>query len=298
MKFANFEHGQKTSQGIIKGDFIIKLESFRALRALGASSWADLLSLVQCMEDSLLENLKNETKSISRERLLDMEKDGKAYRLEAVRLKTPMRPAAIFCLGFNYRSHAPELNRPVPEVPVIFMKPSAVAVGPDDEVVMPRAAERVDYEVELAIVIGKKGRYISRDKAYDHVFGYTILNDITARDVQRRDFSLARPWLRSKSFDTFAPIGPWLVTSDEAGDPMNLELSLKVNGETRQHANTREMIFDIPSIIEYISSFTTLEPGALIATGTPENIGPLKDGDLMEAGIEKIGVLRNRSRKE
>jgi 2-keto-4-pentenoate hydratase/2-oxohepta-3-ene-1,7-dioic acid hydratase in catechol pathway len=205
-----------------------------------------------------------------------------------------MRPPAVFCLGFNYRSHAPELKRPVPEVPVIFMKPSAAVVGPDENVVLPKVAERVDYEVELAIVMGKGGRYIPKKEAYDRIFGYTILNDITARDIQRKDFSLARPWLRSKGFDSFAPIGPFIVTRDELAGPQDLELKLIVNGEVKQKARTGEMLFDVPTIVEYISSFTTLEPGAIIATGTPENIGPLHDGEIMEAHIEKIGVLRNK----
>ncbi|MBM5804455.1 MAG: fumarylacetoacetate hydrolase family protein [Candidatus Verstraetearchaeota archaeon] len=228
-----------------------------------------------------------------------MIKGGDAFRLKDVRLKAPLpRPPAVFCLGFNFRSHAPELKRPIPEVPVIFMKPSASVVGPDEEVVLPKVASRVDYEVELTVVMGKGGRYIPRSEAYRRIFGYTVLNDITARDVQQKDFSLSRPWLRSKGFDTFAPLGPFIVTQDEVGDPMNLELSLKVNGEIKQRSNTKEMIFDVLAIVEYISSFTTLEPGSVIATGTPEKIGQLHDGDVVEAYVEKIGTLRNKAVQE
>lgn len=150
----------------------------------------------------------------------------------------------------------------------------------------------------MTIVMGKGGRNIPRAKAYERIFGYTILNDITARDIQQKDFSLSRPWLRSKGFDSFAPMGPCVVTQDEIENPMNLELALKVNGEERQHSNTKEMIFDIPSIVEYVSAFTTLEPGSVIATGTPEKIGQLHDKDLVEAYVEKIGTLRNRAVQE
>ncbi|MBC7127015.1 MAG: fumarylacetoacetate hydrolase family protein [Candidatus Methanosuratus sp.] len=225
-----------------------------------------------------------------------MEEKRVAVKLNEARLRAPItRPPAVFCLGFNFRSHAPELKRPVPEVPIVFMKPSRSVVGPGDEIVLPKVSARVDYEVELCVVIGKGGRYIPRSEAYSRIFGYTVLNDITARDIQQRDFSLARPWLRSKGFDTFAPIGPFIVTGDEVGDPMSLSLSLSVNGEVRQSSRTSEMIFDVPSVVEYISSFTTLEPGALIAMGTPEKIGQLHDGDTVEATVERIGTLRNRA---
>jgi 2-keto-4-pentenoate hydratase/2-oxohepta-3-ene-1,7-dioic acid hydratase in catechol pathway len=178
------------------------------------------------------------------------------------------------------------------------MKPSAAVVGPEDNVVIPKIAGRVDYEVELAIVIGKGGRNIARSEAYKRIFGYTVINDITARDIELRDFSLSRPWLRSKGFDTFAPMGSFIVTQDEIGDPMNLELKLTVNSEIRQQSRTKEMIFDVPSIMEYISSFTTLESGSIIATGTPEKIGQLYDGDMIEAYIEKIGTLKNKAVQE
>ncbi len=290
MKFVTFFQGSRTFPGVVKEGRIIKLESFRPFRERGLSGSKDLLPLIEVEGNGggVVSVLKEEIDSIR-------PSPAEAPRLEDVRLMPPiLRPPAIFCLGFNFRSHAPELKRPIPEVPIVFMKPSGAVVGPEDEVILPKAASRVDYEVEMTVVIGKKGRYIPAAGAYGHVFGYTILNDITARDIQQRDFSLSRPWLRSKGFDTFAPTGPFIVTADEI-DPMNTGLRLRVNGELRQESSTREMIFDVPKVVEYISSFTTLEPGAIIAMGTPEKIGQLNDGDVVEAEIDGIGVLRNRA---
>lgn len=299
MKFATFEYKKKTFPGIIHGDLIIKLSSFLSLRGLYLSSSRDLLPFIEGADENTLRLLREELASLSPDTLSSMIAGGDTFKLKDVRLRAPMlRPQAIFCLGFNYRSHAPELKRPIPEVPVVFMKPSVAVVGLEDDVVLPKVASRVDYEVELAVVMGKGGRHIPRSDAYRHIFGYTVLNDITARDIELRDFSLSRPWLRSKGFDTFAPLGPFIVTQDELGDPMDLELRLTVNGEIRQKSNTKEMIFGVPDIVEYISSFTTLEPGSVIATGTPEKIGQLRDGDVVEAYVEKIGTLRNKAVQE
>jgi 2-keto-4-pentenoate hydratase/2-oxohepta-3-ene-1,7-dioic acid hydratase in catechol pathway len=296
MKFATFEDKKRTFPGVIKDDLVIKLGSLLSLRDLNLSDSNDLLAFISRSDETTTRLLKEELSSISASAISAMVKSGDAMKLSRVKLKAPLpRPPAVFCLGFNYRSHAPELKRSVPEVPVTFMKPSAAVVGPDEDVVLPKVASRVDYEVELTIVMGKGGRNIPKQGAYRSIFGYTVLNDITARDIQQRDFSLARPWLRSKGFDTFAPLGPFIVTQDEIGDPMDLELKLVVNGQVKQQSRTKEMIFDIPSIVEYISSFTKLEPGSVIATGTPEKIGQLHDGDIIEASVEKIGILRNRA---
>jgi 2-keto-4-pentenoate hydratase/2-oxohepta-3-ene-1,7-dioic acid hydratase in catechol pathway len=299
MRFATFEYKKKTFPGVLHEDLMIKLSSFLSLRRLYLSSSKDLLPFIGGADEDILRLLREELASLSSATLSGMVAGGNAFRLKDARLRAPLpRPQAIFCLGFNYRSHAPEFKRPIPEVPVVFMKPSVAVVGPDDDVVLPKVAKRVDYEVELAVVMGKGGRYIPRSEAYRHIFGYTVLNDITARDIELRDFSLSRPWLRSKGFDTFAPLGPFIVTQDEIGDPMDLELELMVNGEIRQRSNTREMIFNVPAIVEYISSFTTFEPGSIIATGTPEKIGQFHDGDVVEIHIEKIGTLRNRAVQE
>jgi len=296
MKFATFEQGSKLFPGVVAGEYLVRLDSLEPIKEIIGGADLSLLSFIELADGALLSSLKEAFGSLSGSDLIGMEERREAVRLNEARLRAPItRPPAVFCLGFNFRSHAPELKRPVPEVPVVFMKPSRSVVGPGDEIVLPKASARVDYEVELCVVIGKGGRYIPRSEAYSRIFGYTVLNDITARDIQQRDFSLARPWLRSKGFDTFAPIGPFIVTGDEIGDPMSLSLSLSVNGEVRQSSRTSEMIFDVPSVVEYISSFTTLEPGALIAMGTPEKIGQLHDGDVVEATVERIGTLRNRA---
>ncbi len=209
----------------------------------------------------------------------------------------------VFCLGLNYASHVQETSKPgrdpkIPTVPVFFTKPPTAINGPYDPIVWDRAAtEQVDYEVELAVVIGVSGRNIARSAAPDHVFGYTIMNDVSARDLQFRHGQ----WFKGKSLDGFAPLGPVVVTADEFGDPQHKRLSLRVNGEPRQESTTANMLFRIDAIIESLSLGMTLEPGDIIATGTPEGVGLgrtppeyLKDGDVMEAEIEGIGMIRNQ----
>ncbi|MCD6263310.1 fumarylacetoacetate hydrolase family protein [Candidatus Bathyarchaeota archaeon] len=227
-------------------------------------------------------------------------------KLEEVEVKAPIpRPRKnIVCLGLNYVEHVEEARKrrggsdlSLPEVPVFFTKAPTSVIGPYDDVIYPRATSQLDYEVELALVLGRRGKYISRGEAYDYIAGYMVFNDVTARDLQRRH----RQWFRGKSLDTFSPMGPYIVTSDEIADPMNLEMGLKVNGETRQRSNTGNMIFKPPEILEVLSAGMTLEPGDVIATGTPSGVGMargpeglLKPGDVVEAWIEGIGALRNR----
>ena len=299
MRLATVDHDSEIFPAVLKDNIAIRMKAFKSLRSIDFSSSKCLLPLIQGTDEKGMRLFKQEFESISDETLSAMIKSGDAFNLKDVKLQAPiLRPPSIFCLGFNYRSHAPELKRPIPEVPVIFMKPSKAIVGPHGNIILPKVASRVDYEVELTVVMGRGGRYIRREEAYSTIFGYTVLNDITARDVQQNDFSLARPWLRSKGFDTFAPIGPIIVTGDEIGNPMDLELKLSVNGGLRQCARTGEMIFDVLAIVEWISSFTTLEPGALIVTGTPEKIGQLHGGDVVEAYVEKIGTLSNHVEEE
>jgi len=202
-------------------------------------------------------------------------------------------PPRIIALGLNYAAHAAEGGRKPPKEPIFFVKASTAVVGPDEPVVCPRNVGRIDHEVELAVIIGKGGRRISRAKAMDHVAGYTILNDVTARDMQRRDMAVSNPWFMSKSFDTFAPMGPCIALPDEIPDPHNLDLTLRVNGKVKQKSNTRQLIFNIPDLIYHLSKRITLQPGDVISTGTPEGISPIEPGDVMEAEVEKIGVLRN-----
>lgn len=213
------------------------------------------------------------------------------------RLGSPLaRPSKIVCVGLNYAKHAAESGMAVPNEPVLFFKASSAIVGPNDDVVLPKGSEKSDWEVELAVVIGKKASYVSEADALDHVAGYLLHND-----VSERAFQLEREgqWVKGKSCDTFAPLGPYLVTPDEVGDPHDLDLWLKLNGKTMQHGNTSDFIFTIPQQISYISQFMTLLPGDIISTGTPFGVGLgltppmyLKAGDVMELGIDKLGVSK------
>jgi len=206
------------------------------------------------------------------------------------------RPGKIVCVGLNYRDHAEESGLAVPKVPVIFSKFSTCVIAPGEPVVIPTTSERVDYEAELAIVIGRRAKHVSASRAYEYVLGYTAFNDVTARDFQFGDGQ----WQRGKSCDTFAPMGQTIVTTDEIPDPHTLRITLELNGTVMQESNTDQLIFRVPEMIEFISASITLEPGDVVATGTPAGVGfarkpPvfLKPGDKMEVDIERIGRLGN-----
>jgi 2-keto-4-pentenoate hydratase/2-oxohepta-3-ene-1,7-dioic acid hydratase in catechol pathway len=201
-------------------------------------------------------------------------------------LPVPVRPTKILCVGRNYAEHAAELGHDVPAEPLIFMKPPSALVGSGEAIVLPALSERVDYEGELAIVIGRRCRHVAEADAMGVIAGYTIMNDVTARDLQKKDGQ----WARAKGFDTFAPCGPRLVTGL---DPTDLEIKTLVNGELRQHGRTSQFIFSIPRVIAYISRAMTLEEGDVISTGTPSGVGPLKPGDTVEVWVEGIGSLIN-----
>lgn len=218
--------------------------------------------------------------------------------VDRTRLLAPVpRPSKIIGVGLNYRDHAQETGQPLPKAPILFSKASTAVIGPRQAIVLPKGSEQVDYEVELGVVIGVGGRGISEEEALKHVGGYTVVNDVSARDFQFRDGQ----WFRGKSFDTFAPMGPCLVLRDQLPNPQNLRLRLRVNGRTRQDGTTANMVFSVAQLIADISQGITLEPGDVIATGTPAGVGfvakpkPvfLQPGDIVEAEIEGIGVLRN-----
>ncbi|AEA46765.1 fumarylacetoacetate hydrolase family protein [Archaeoglobus veneficus] len=211
--------------------------------------------------------------------------DGIEFPLNGVKFLPPVEPSKIVCVGLNYIDHARELNMEIPEEPVIFMKPSTAIIGHEDFIELPPQSSRVDYEGELAVVIGRKCRNVSSEEAYDYVMGYTCFNDVTARDLQQKDGQ----WTRSKSFDTFAPIGPYVVSLS----PSNLKIETRLNGKTVQSSTTSNLIFDVPKLIEFISSIMTLKKHDVIATGTPAGVGKLNSGDVVEIEIEGIGVLRN-----
>jgi 2-keto-4-pentenoate hydratase/2-oxohepta-3-ene-1,7-dioic acid hydratase in catechol pathway len=213
---------------------------------------------------------------------------------EKPRLLAPAaRPGKIIGLGLNYAGHARESGREPPAEPIFFQKSSSAIIGPEEPVGYPSGAGRVDPEVELAVIIGRRAKAVPPAEAMNCVGGYTVLNDMTAREMQSQDIANRLPWYRSKSMDTFCPMGPAIVLTDEIENPGLLRLEMRVNGEVRQKANTADLIFGVPFLIHYISRHITLEPGDVIATGTPEGIAPVKPGDIMEAWVEKIGTLRN-----
>ncbi len=212
-------------------------------------------------------------------------------------VKSPVsRPGKIVALGRNYVLHAKEASLPVPKEPIIFVKAGSSITGPFDPVVIPGEYGRVDHEAELGVVIGKQATRVRKRDAFRYVAGYTIVQDISARDLQNADLAENNPWFRSKSFDTFTPMGPCLVLTDEIKPPVNLMIECRVNGRVRQKANTREMVFDIPTVIEFITKHITLEPGDVISTGTPEGIGEIKPGDTITTRIAKIGEMKNKVR--
>ena len=221
---------------------------------------------------------------------------------ENTRLGPPIcRPSKIVCVGLNYAKHAQESGMEVPSEPVLFFKASSAIIGPYDEVILPKNSKKSDWEVELAIVIGEKASYVSEKNAMNHVAGYVLHNDISEREYQ---LERQGQWVKGKSCDTFAPLGPFVATKDEIKDPHNLNLWLKLNGKTMQDSNTSDLIFGIPKLVSYISQFMTLLPGDLISTGTPFGVGLglnpeiyLKDGDKMELGIEGLGVASQKVRK-
>ncbi len=198
----------------------------------------------------------------------------------------PVIPTKIVAIGLNYRAHAAEMQKPLPEEPLMFLKPVTAVIASGEAIVLPRQSQRVDFEGELAVVLGRRCRNVSVEEAPQYILGYTCMNDVTARDLQKKDVQ----YTRAKGFDTFAPLGPFLVTDI---DPSNLRIQTFVNGEPRQDSNTADMIFSVPQLISFVSSVMTLLPGDIISTGTPSGVGPVQPGDLVEIQIQNIGRLRN-----
>jgi len=206
--------------------------------------------------------------------------------LDTVRLLAPVMPGKIIGIGRNYVAHAQEHKAEVPEVPLMFLKPPSAVIGPGEAIVHPPQSQRVEHEAELVVVIGRRGRWIKPEEALDYVLGYTIGNDVTARDLQNRDGQ----WTRGKGFDTFCALGPYIETDF---DPADALITCHVNGEMRQMASTRDMVFRVHQLIAFAASVMTLEAGDVIMTGTPAGVGPLKPGDVVEVAIEGLGTLRN-----
>ncbi|MDZ4802845.1 MAG: fumarylacetoacetate hydrolase family protein [Bryobacteraceae bacterium] len=276
MRLVTFRRpGSDPEPGVLTGDRVV---------GLAGAGYRSLLSLIAAW-DTARPEIENFLAS------------GASYELSAVTLMAPiLRPPKLICIGLNYHDHAIESGLALPTIPLVFNKFTNVVIGPDDAIVLPANSEKPDYEVELAVVIGKGGRHIPADRWQEHVFGYTIVNDVSARDWQMQ----TSQWIMGKTFDTFAPMGPCIVTADEIADPHNLSIQMEVGGEMRQNSNTKELIFRIPQLVSHLSSVVTLEPGDVICTGTPAGVGfgfkPPKwllAGQECVARIEGIGELRN-----
>lgn len=230
--------------------------------------------------------------------IVDKDEEGITFEEEEICFGVPIpNPSKIICVGKNYADHVAEMQSDIPAFPVLFAKFNNAIIGPEDDIEKPAFTSELDYEVELAVVIGKTASKVNKEEAFNYIVGYTIGNDTTARDLQKR----TPQWLQGKTLDRCTPIGPWLVTADEVGDPSNLSISSFVNGEKRQASNTSHLIFDIPFLIEFISNLITLKPGDIILTGTPNGVGfamnpPqfLNDGDIVTLEIEKIGKMENK----
>lgn len=291
MRFCTYQVQGEARVGIVTDDAVVDLQSIARSERLphAPATMLDLITEVPTLE----------LRAIARKAEQWAQSKRVAVPLARARLLAPIpRPRKnIMCMGRNYAEHARESGNAPPEVPVFFTKPPTTVVGPHAPVVRHAVTEQLDYEVELAAIIGRRGRNIAPDKALDYVFGYTIMNDVTARDLQRKHMQ----WFKGKSLDTFAPIGPWIVHRTAIPNPQALRLTMRVNGEVRQNSTTANMIFPVAQLIAVLSAGMTLEPGDILATGTPEGVGMgmkppkwLQVGDVMEAEIEGIGVLRNR----
>ena len=290
MKLVRYRQGKTEQLGALTGNSIVCLP--RLARRLHAKFPRQLEQLIILgrkgieTAERLLENASEENvKTVS-------------LPLNRVRLLAPVAsPPKIVCLGLNYRDHAAEQNASIPSEPVIFMKPRTTIIGPHEDIVKPSFVKQLDYEAELAVVVGRKAKNISANEAKPYIFGYMILNDVSARDIQFKD----RQWTRGKSFDTFAPTGPCITTENELEDTSNLSIRTWVNDQLRQNSTTKNMVFDVCEILHHLSRVMTLEPCDIIATGTPAGVGfamkpqPrfLRSGDIVRIEIEKIGILEN-----
>ncbi|HLJ14842.1 MAG TPA: fumarylacetoacetate hydrolase family protein [Bryobacteraceae bacterium] len=279
MKFVTFDRGGNGPEpGIISGDKVVSLRG---------AGFADMLAVIAVGRNGVAK-----ASDWARRAPADASAD-----INSVRLLAPIpRPPKFICVGLNYRDHAAESKMDIPKVPSIFNKFTTAVIGPGAPIVLPKVSTQPDYEAEFAFVIGAGGRNIPADRWKEHVFGYTIVNDVSARDYQMA----TTQWLMGKTFDTFAPLGPYLVSADEIADPHALDISMTINGEVLQHSNTRELIFKIPDLIAFLSSVFTLEPGDVVSTGTPAGVGfarkpprYLKAGDDVVVRVAGLGELRN-----
>jgi 2-keto-4-pentenoate hydratase/2-oxohepta-3-ene-1,7-dioic acid hydratase in catechol pathway len=279
MRFVTFKSGGKSRPGLLTTDDLVV--------DLTAAGFSSILELIEAGAEG---RAKAEAYAAS------AASDNK-HPLNSVKLSAPIpRPRKLICVGLNYRDHATETGSAIPDVPTIFNKFATAVIGPGDDIVLPKVSKSPDYEAEFAFVIGVGGRQIAAEDWRKHIFGYTMVNDVSARDYQRA----TTQWLMGKTFDTFAPMGPWIVTADEIADPHNLDIQLEIDGEILQNSNTRELIFKIPELIAFLSSVFTLESGDIVSTGTPAGVGVarnpqrfLRPGEEVTVRIAGIGELAN-----
>ena len=301
MKLAHYIKNGETKVGIAKSGLLFDVRE--ASEKLALPIRKDLLTIDQLLSAGAISSLQQVEEKVTRA--------SSGVPAESVKLLSPIQnPEKILLIAHNYRSHNRERNVEPPTEPYVFAKFRNALMGPGDPILIPKVSKNVDWEVELAVIIGKAGKYIAREDSLNHVAGYAISNDVSFRDFQYSTklsdgkTTLGLNWMKGKGLDSSFPLGPWLVTKDEIPNPHELEISLSVNGKRKQRSNTSEMIFKIESLIEYISAGITLQPGDVISTGTPEGVaaatnGPfLKDGDIVEGSIDRIGTLSNPVRAE
>jgi 2-keto-4-pentenoate hydratase/2-oxohepta-3-ene-1,7-dioic acid hydratase in catechol pathway len=301
LKLVHYVKNGSTRVGIVYEGLVFDL--MEAVSELDLTPLKEIESIDQILSERLLDLLHDAERNITAR--------ATGFSAESVKLRSPiLNPEKILLVARNYISHNVEQNAKPPSEPYFFTKFRNSLIGPGEPILIPKISKKTDWEAELAVIIGKVGKNISQKDAIDHVAGYAVSNDISFRDLQfstRSDsaaVALGSNWVKGKDLDSSFPLGPWIVTRDEIADPQNLDISLTVNGETRQHSNTREMIFEIDSLVEYVSAGMTLRPGDIISTGTPEGVAVftgqqfLKNGDIVEAEISGIGVLRNPVRLE
>ncbi len=299
MKIVTFANSQSEPRvgallpgGELIVDFELALNQNKDHARADSLAWLDLESTYFSAARGLCEQLKSDATEVAR-----LRETGSIVERQRVELLSPVaRPGKIICIGLNYRDHAAESNMPIPESPIIFSKFATCVIGPNQAVLLPPKSSEVDYEAELAVVIGRRAKFVPREQAYDYVLGYTNFNDVSARDFQFAD----KQWVRGKSCDTFAPMGEFIATKDEIPDPHKLSIKLHLNGQTMQDSSTNQLIFGVPELIEFLTQSITLEPGDVIATGTPPGVGfarkppvYLKEGDIMGVEIEGLGILKN-----
>ncbi|WP_339164525.1 fumarylacetoacetate hydrolase family protein [Siminovitchia sp. FSL H7-0308] len=307
MKLVTFTHNGFTRIGAVEGAQVIDLNAafqaklqaegkIRAEKIAEAYIPTDMEGFLQGGEESLAFAKESVQYALNNESAVQL-----VFGKGDVKVEAPVtNPGKMICVGHNYREHILEMGRELPTHPVVFAKFANTIVGPEDHIPFFPISEQLDYEAEFAFVVGKRAKNVSQEEALAYVAGYTIVNDVTYRDIQRRTIE----WLQGKVVDGSAPMGPWLVTSDELADPFGLDISLTVNGEERQRSNTANLVFTVQRLIEFLSELMTLEPGDVILTGTPGGVGVarepqafLKDGDVVRIEVDKVGVLENKVKR-